>query len=242
MKYQRENESWDDLLRDQMGVFQPVSGYRFSMDAVLLAHFAGQLPARQILDLGTGCGVVALLLASRLPDAQVVGVEIQEEQADRAGRSVQANRLEARIRIVQGDLKSPDLFTDTFDLITMNPPFFPRGRGKLPTRRSIAISRHEIECTLEDVFISAARWLAPEGRFCVVLPPGRQQEANRDATQSGLALSRQQTVYPRVGRAANLLLLEFKANSTKIVELPPLYVYSFDGEYTPEIREIYFSS
>lgn len=242
MEYHRENETWDDLLRDEMGIVQPVSGYRFTMDAVLLAYFAAQLPARQILDLGTGCGVVALLLASRVREAQVTGVEIQAEQAERACRSVEANQLATRIKIVHGDLKNPDLFQDNFDLITMNPPFYPLGSGKLPLQKSIAISRHEIECTLEDVFNAVVRWLAPDGRFCMVLPPSRKPEADLYAKHCGLSLVRQCAVHPRVGRAANLFLLEYQANSTEMVELSPLYVYKSDGEYTPEIIDIYYHS
>lgn len=240
MDWLYSDETWDDLLRDQMGVIQPASGYRFTMDAVLLAHFAAQLPGNRVLDLGTGCGIIALLLASRLPDALITGVEIQPEQADRAQRSVFANRLEDRIKIIQGDLKSPDLLPGNFSLITMNPPFFPYGRGKLPTQKSIAISRHEIECTLKDVFGAVKRWLTPEGRFCLVLPPGRQQEADRTAREVNLSLSRCRNVHPRLGLPANLLLLEYDDQSIKAKQLPPLYVYREDGQYTADIMDIYF--
>lgn len=238
-----EGETWDDLLRDNMGVLQPVSGYRFSMDAVLLAHFAAQLSAHRVLDLGTGCGVIALLLASRLPTARVTGVEIQTEQADRAERSVRANSLQHRVNIISGDFRSADLLADHhYDLITVNPPFFPRGRGRLPVQDSIAISRHEVMCTLADLFTAAARWLSREGRFCLILPPYREAEASDLALKAGIQLSRTREVCPRAKQRANLMLLEF-VKFDKIIDpavLPPLIVYQMDGGYTAEINSIYF--
>jgi len=237
-----EGETWDDLLRDQMGVIQPVIGYRFAMDAVLLAHFAAQNPAQRVLDLGTGCGVIALLIASRLPASQVTGVEIQPEQAERAERSVLANGLQSRVTMVSGDLKSLGLLGDEkYDLVTANPPFFPQGRGKLPAHASIAVSRHEIKCTLVDIFSAAARWLSPGGRFAVILPPAREAEALVTAAGVDLKLTRQRAVHPREQQRANLMLLEFKDidMAGELLEMSPLYVYQADGSYSDEIMAIY---
>lgn len=242
-EFKHEGETWDDLLRDNMGVIQPVSGYRFSMDAVLLAHFAAQLPAHRVLDLGTGCGVIALLLASRLPTAEITGIEIQAEQADRAERSVRANSLQHRVTIIAEDLRAADLLIDHhYDLITANPPFFPRGRGKLPIQDSITISRHEVMCTLADLFTAAARWLSPDGRFCLILPPYREEEASALALKAGMQPSRIREVCPRAKRRANLKLLEFVPldKITDLAVLPPLIVYQMDGNYTAEINSIYF--
>lgn len=237
-------ESWDDLVRDGLGVIQPISGYRFAMDAVLLAYFAAGHPATHILDLGTGCGVIPLLLASRMPMAHVTGVEIQLEQADRARRSVVANGKQEQINIISGDLKSSELLAGhRYDLITINPPFYPQGRGKLPAKDSVAVSRHEVLCTLSDIFIAVTRWLAPGGRFCLILPPARQQEALALAASVKLGLARFRAIHPREHRDPNLLLMEFMGeDNIKVLDRePPLYVYQADGNYTPELMAIYFT-
>lgn len=242
-EFLREGETWDDLVRNQMGIIQPVSGYRFGMDSVLLAHFAAQAPAHTILDLGTGCGVIALLLAARLPEAMVAGVEIQHEQAERALRSVQANKLVDRVQIIIGDLKDGTILEHGhYDLVTANPPFFVKGRGRLPADESVAVSRHEIKCSLADIFVTAARCLIANGRFCLILPPNRHQEALQLATGAKFRLVRMRAVYPRDEQPANLLLMEFKKMPvvSELVIEPPLVVYQADGSYTSTIMDIYF--
>lgn len=236
-----EGETWDDLLRGGMGVIQSQAGYRFAMDSVLLAHFAAQLPARQVLDLGAGCGVISFLLAARLPESKITGLEIQEEQVMRARRSADFNRVRDRVTFLHGDLRDRNAFAaGSFDLVVMNPPFYPAGQGRVPANQETALSRHEISCTLSDVFKSAGRWIKSDGRLCLVLPPFRLEEAVEIAVEQRFKLSRLRNVHPRADRPANLILMEFTRNRRGAVIMPPLFVYTAGGDYTDEIKSIYF--
>jgi len=238
----KPGETLDDLTRDGMKVIQSKNGYRFSMDSVLLAHFAEVNPGDEVLDLGCGCGVISFLLASREPSCRITGLEIQPELADRARRGAEFNGVAHRIDIINGDLRQVELFSGNrrFNLIVANPPFWRRGEGRPNPDREKLIARHEVESTLEDYVDAARRLLVGGGRLAMVHRADRLLEIANTCAQKSLALSRIRFIHPYLNRDANLLLVEaVKGTKARVRILPPLVVYNSDGSYTEEIFRIY---
>ena len=201
-------ETLEDLQRRGFRLIQKKQGYRFGLDAVLLAHFAQARRGDRVLDLCCGNGVVPVLLAARQEGLTLTGVEIVPETAQLARRNGRLNGLV--FRVIAGDLcrLSQLLPGERFDLITANPPYLPLGRGKLPPDRERALARHEVACTLQDVVAAAAGALVPGGRFCLVYRAQRQTELLRALAEAGLVLGRFQQVLPRAGAPARLVLAE----------------------------------
>lgn len=235
-------ETLDDLGRQGYRVIQARKGYRFSMDAVLLADFACPKAGDRVLDLGTGCGVVALLMAVRQPECSITGLEIQPALADRARRSVDLNRLHNRVRIIVGDLRNISSFfvRPDFDLVVFNPPFFRAGEGLPSQDIEKLIARHEVKATLADFVSAAAGVLVRGGRMAGILRVDRLPEFIELSREQKLRVSRLRFVHPRAGEDANLVLVEAKkGRRVKLQVMPPLVVYGDSGDYTPEILRIY---
>jgi tRNA1Val (adenine37-N6)-methyltransferase len=238
------HETLDDLMRNGMKVIQDRQGYRFSMDSVLLSHFAEARAGETVLDLGCGSGVISFLVAARQPSCRVTGLEIQESLADRARRSVGLNKMAGRIEIINGDLRQAEVFLDhrRFSLIIANPPFWRQGEGKPSENREKLIARHEVNATLEDFMDAARRWLAPQGRLVMIHRASRVMEIGLLCAARGIDIKRMRFVYPYDHRDANLVLLEaVKGSRSGVQVLPPLVVYEDDGSYTEEINRIYFA-
>lgn len=243
--YINENESIDDLRYKGLRLIQKNDGFKFGLDAVLLANFADVRKNARVIDLGTGTGIIPVLLAGKTDAANIVGLEIQEDMAEMAGRSVKINSLEGRVEIVCGDIKeSAGLFgASTFDVVVSNPPYMNEGGGIVNPDDSKAIARHEIKCTLEDVVKSASRLLMPGGQLAMVHRPGRLVDIVWHMRRCGIEPKYIRFVHPSPGKKANLLLVKgLRGGRPHLKMLEPLYVYDESGKYTDEINKIYCRS
>lgn len=233
----------DRLAFASLVVRQPRRGYRFSVDSVLLADFAAQWCGESALDLGTGAGIVLLLLARLCPGlSRGVGVEIQPGLREYACANIEANGLSARLSAVLGDFrkKIPGVPAASFDLVVSNPPYRPLGAGRRNPDSQKEIARHEVACTMADVFGAAARHLAPAGRFAALALPSRLPEMLALASASGIFAETLRFVHPMPGRPANLLLFagsRRKGGGPEV--LPPLCVYAAPGRYSPEAEAVF---
>lgn len=238
----KENERIDDLQRNGYCIIQDPDRFCFGMDAVLLSGFATAKDGARVLDLGTGTGIIPILLAAKTKAAHLTGLEVQADSADMAGRSVALNGLEEKINIVTGDIKGADkLFhAASFDVITCNPPYMIGQHGLQNPSDAKAIARHEILCTLEDVISQAARLLVPGGRFFLVHRPFRLAEIIVMLTKYKLEPKRMRLVYPFADKEPNMVLLEaVRGGRPRLTVEKPLIVYREPGVYMPEIYEVY---
>lgn len=238
----KENERIDDLQRNGYQIIQNPAKFCFGMDAVLLSGFVRVKPGAKVLDLGTGTGIIPLLVEAKTQAAQISAIEIQEESADMARRSVQLNGLEDRINIVTGDLREADKFFDaaSFDVVTCNPPYMIGQHGLTNPDEPKAIARHEILCTLEDVVRTAARLLKPGGYFCMVHRPFRLAEIVTVMTEYKLEPKRMKFVYPYVDKEPNMVLVEgCRGGKPRMTVEKPLIVYKEPNVYTDEIYDVY---
>ncbi|TLN00139.1 tRNA1(Val) (adenine(37)-N6)-methyltransferase [bacterium] len=236
-------ERLDDLVRDGLKIIQKPGAFCFSMDAVLLANFATVKKGDMAADLGTGTGVVPLLLTTRKKARRIYGLEIQQDAVNRASRSVSGNGLADQIEIINGDIKEAVnlLGSGRFDLITSNPPYMPTGRGEINPVSELALARHEISCTLADVISAGAGLLNSLGRMAVVHRPERLADLLYLMKSCGLEPKRLRTVYPKPGRKPSMVLVEaMKGAKPDLSIMAPLFVYDSEGKYTPELMEIYY--
>lgn len=239
----RDDETLDDLIKDGLRVIQGCNGYRFSIDSVLLAGFATLLPGNLVCDLGTGSGVISILLAQRDSTCRIKALEIQESLSERATRSIKINHLEDRIEVIRGDIREIKRYFDPacFDLVVANPPFWEAGKGRLPSHPEVALARHELAVTLAEVIAGAAYVLKPGGRLALVHRASRLDEIIQLTGNCHIPAKRVRTVHPRRDHSANLLLVEgIKGASPGVEILPPLVIYEDDGSYTREIRYLYY--
>jgi len=221
---------------------QPERGYRFSIDSVLLAGFAAPHCRGRVLDLGTGCGVLLLLL-SRLAPGMVsgTGVEIQPALCALAERNFRENGPDRRLRAVRGDFRgeAPGVAPGAFDLVVANPPYGRAGRGRRNPNPEREAARHEIHGSLKDLFAVAARYLAPTGRFALVLPHDRFREVPDGARRVGMGIGGMRRVHARKGApASRVLFLLARGAGEQPEEVPPLYLHEGEGKYCPEVERI----
>lgn len=238
----KENERIDDLERNGYGIIQKTDGFRFGMDAVLLSGFARILPGEDVLDLGTGTGIIPILLEAKTEGKHFTGLEIQEEVADMARRSVALNHLEGKIDIVTGDIKEADrLFKlASFDVITANPPYMNHTHGLKNPEEMKAVSRHEVLCTLNDVIGKGAKLVRPGGRFYLVYRPRRLVELINTLCRHGMEPKRMKFVHPFIQKEANMVLVEAVRGGKPMMNVEkPIIVFREPGVYSDEIREVY---
>lgn len=238
----KKGERIDDLERNGYRIIQHPEKFCFGMDAVLLTGFARARASDRLLDLGTGTGIIPLLMEAKYHCAHLTGLEIQADSADMAARSVELNGLSDRIDIVTGDIKEADhLFPSaSFDCITCNPPYMIGQHGIANPEAPKAIARHEILCTFEDVARQTGKLLKPGGHFFLVHRPFRLAEIITELVRRRLEPKRMQLVYPYVDREPNMVLLEaVRGGRARMTVEKPLIVFREPGVYMPEIREIY---
>lgn len=236
------NERLDDLHRNGYKIIQNPDKFCFGMDAVLLSGFAHVKAGEKVLDMGTGTGVIPILLAAKTEGSHFTGLEIQEESAHMAERSVSYNRLNEKIDIVCGDIKEASkLFgAASFDVVTSNPPYMTGQHGLVNPDMPKAVARHEILCTLEDVLSQGSRVLRSGGRFFLVHRPFRLVEIFALMTKYKLEPKRMRLVHPYADKEPNMVLIEaLKGGKSRITIEKPLIVYKEPKVYHNEIREIY---
>ena len=236
-------ERVDDLQRNGYRIIQNPERFCFGMDAVLLSSFAKAKPGEKVLDLGTGNGIVPILMEAKTKGEKFFGLEIQEESADLARRSVALNELEEKIEIVTGDMKEAvNIFgAASFHVITMNPPYMTGNHGIVNPGDAKAIARHEITCSLEDMISQASKVLKCKGRFYMVHRPFRLAEIMSLMVKYHLEPKRMRLVYPYVDKEPNMVLIEgLKGGNSRITVEPPLIVYEKPGVYTEELKRMYY--
>ena len=236
------NERIDDLQRGGLRVIQRADAFRFGTDAVLLADFAAPRRHDRVCDLGTGTGIIPLLLYARENTISADAVEIQPDMADMAARSMAMNGLNGKIRVLPGDLRSIRTLLPhaRYDLVTCNPPYGKAGGTLLNPDASKRLARHEESCAIEDVACAAAWLLQNGGRLCCVFPAARMIELSDAMRKYRMAPKRIRMVHSRVEKAAHLCLMEgmLDARPGLIIE-PPLVIYDENNAYTPELQRIY---
>jgi tRNA1Val (adenine37-N6)-methyltransferase len=226
--------------RLQVGQFR--SGYRFSIDSIILAHHVRLRPGEIVLDLGTGCGIVALILAYRHPESTVIGVEIQRVLADLACANMRANGMQDRVHILCRDMKGLTAanLPQPADWVVSNPPYHKNNAGRLNPNRQKAVARHEIEVTFEDIVITAAKTLRTGGRFITVYTADRSIEAMVHMRAAGIEPKLCRMIHSAESTNAKLVLIEgVKGARPGVVIPPPLKIYQEAGDYTEEIAEMF---
>lgn len=240
-----ETESLDDLILGNMKIIQPRQGYRFSIDSVLLAFYTDIGEARNAVDLGTGSGVIPLLLAYQKQDLRISGIEIMAEVAERAQRNVAYNGLADRIAIIHGDIKKIKslLPPGSTDLVVANPPFWKKGEGRISQNLEQAVARHELEVELSQIIAAAAYLLAPRGRICMIHRADRADEIMGYFTEHEFRQIKTRWVQSFPERPPHLLLIEGQQSpSLDVNQLETLVIYQRKGEYSEEIKGIYGKS
>lgn len=238
----KSKERIDDLQRNHLQIIQNPEKFCFGMDAVLLSGFAKIKDGAKVLDMGTGTGIIPILLSAKTGASHLTGLEIQEESADMARRSVSLNHLEEKIDIVTGDIKEAGkLFGPaSFEVVTCNPPYMIGEHGLVSENTPKAIARHEILCTLEDVVAQSAKVLKNGGTLYMVHRPFRLAEIISTMINYKLEPKRMQLVYPFVDKEPNMVLLEaVKGGKSRMSVEKPLIVYKEPGVYTDEIYDVY---
>ena len=235
-------ERFDDLQRNGYKIIQNPQKFCFGMDAVLLSGFARVKKTERVIDLGTGTGIIPILLEAKTPGEHFTGLEIQPESADMAARSVRYNGLEDRISIVTGDIKdAANLFgASSFDVVTSNPPYMTKEHGLVNDADAKTIARHEVLCSLEDLISQTAKLLKPNGRCYFVHRPFRLVEILSMMSAYQVEPKRIQFVYPYVDKEPNMVLIEgLRGGKSRVTVEKPLIVYKSPGAYMPEIYDIY---
>lgn len=238
----KENERIDDLERNGYRIIQDTERFCFGMDAVLLSGFARVKDGAKVLDLGTGTGIIPILLEAKTGASHLTGLEIQEDSADMARRSVRLNGLEKKIDIVMGDIKEAGSLFDaaSFDVVTCNPPYMTDKHGLTNPSDAKAIARHEILCTLEDVISQAAKLLKPGGNFYMVHRPFRLAEIMVLLHCYKLEPKRMRLVHPYADKEPNMVLIEAnRGGRPRMTVEKPLIVFKEKGVYMPEICDVY---
>lgn len=238
----KEGERLDELQRNGYRIIQNEKKFCFGMDAVLLSGFAQVKPGETVLDLGTGTGIIPILLEAKTEGEHFTGLEISPASVDMARRSVVLNGLEQKVEIVHGDIKEAgSLFKPaSFDVITSNPPYMTGQHGLVNPDLDKAAARHELLCTLEDVVKAAAKLVRTGGRFYMVHRPFRLAEIIRTLSEYHLEPKRLRMVYPYVDREPNMVLIEsVRGGRPRVTVEKPLIVYEKPGVYTQEILDVY---
>jgi len=236
-------ETIDELSVGGLRLIQAAKGYRFSLDPILLARFVDVRNGDTVVDLGTGSGVIPLLLAKLSGARELIGVELQPQLAERAQRNVELNDLQQRVKIVPGDLRHVrELLPDSSaDFVVSNPPYRPLGSGRISPGKERAAARHELAGGLND-FVAGAGWLLKNGgRFTLIYLAERLPELMYQMVTAGIEPKRLRMIHPRYGDTARMVLVEGKKSARPglIVE-KPLYIYRGEGrDYSEEVLSMY---
>jgi tRNA1Val (adenine37-N6)-methyltransferase len=235
----KANETLDSI--KDIKLFQAKNGYRFSVDALLLENFINAKRLGKGIELGTGSGIISILLAKRLKDGDIKAVEIQKTLAERAERNAAMNGVEEKVEILSKDIKElKKVFaTNEFDFAFSNPPFRKPRTGRMSMYEERAVARHEIEITLPDLIKAVSYLLKHSGRFYMIYHPFRLTELTAMLRKSRLEPKRMRFVHSKQGDEAKMVLIEaVKGAGTWLKIDPPLYLYEKGTAYTREMKEI----
>ncbi len=240
----KQGEQIEDLQYKGLKIIQSADGYRFTTDAVLLANFVRGVKNKRIVEIGLGSGVIATLVAAKQHPASVVGIEILPKMADMAARSIEINGLCDVIKVVCADARGiHKTLGGGFDAVIVNPPYRKAGSGERQADDDIAVCRHEIKLTLDDVFLESSKLLKFGGNLFLVHQAERFASACATADKHGLKAKEVSLVYPRAGATPNLFLAKFTFGGKDGLKwLPPVTVFDNDGNYTPTIKKLYGES
>jgi tRNA1Val (adenine37-N6)-methyltransferase len=233
-----EGETLDSLFDGKLRILQSRTGYRFSLDALLLAHFVTIEGREKIVDLGTGNGVIPLVLATLHRSAILTGVELQPAMIERARRNVQLNGFERRIQIFSGDVRAAERLAAaaSFDAAVCNPPYRKPSSGRMSPNDEKQIARHETQAALDDFLHAGAFLLRPKGRMAIVYSAGRSIDLLSVMRQARIEPKRMRMVHSFAGVEASLVLVEgVKGGRSGVDVLAPLTIYSRGKEYTEEV-------
>ena len=232
----------DTFFNGQVTVKQPRTGYRYSIDAVILAGHVRPRPEDRVVDLGTGCGIIPLILGFRYTGITLYGVEIQRLLADIARANVADNHLDQRVEILSRDMRTlkSSTFSGPMDVVVSNPPFHPVSTGRINPDSQRAIARHELKVTLEDVLKAAERLLRTAGRFVCIYGSDRLVDLFACMRTCRLEPKFVRLIHSRAGTDARLALVEgIKLGNSGLIAGPPLFIYRDNGDYTDEIKRMF---
>ena len=232
----------DAFFDGKLHIKQEASGYRFSLDAVLLAWHASPRADDRLLDLGTGCGVIPLILAYRHPDIIAFGIEIQEDLAELAILNVNANHMQDKITVLRQDMRylKPDMIGGPVDLIVCNPPYRKPNSGRINPDAQRAIARHELKVSLADVLQTVRRMLQTAGRFVTIYTAERFVELLSQMRMEGIEPKFMRSIHSQLDTEAKLILVDGVKGARPGIRLgPPLIIYDANGEYSKEVQGMF---
>lgn len=242
MNFLKEDESLDDLELKGIKIIQKKYGFRFGIDAVLLANFANVRKGFRVIDMCTGTGIVPFIIAGKTEASSITGLEIQSDMVEMAKRSVELNNLKDRMEFIHGDLKDKNLLKsmEKVNVVTVNPPYKLGGAGIKNPEDALAIARHEICCNLEDVIAAARVLLKDNGRFYMIHRPERLIDIFCLMRKYKIEPKRVRMVHPNKDKAPTMVLVEGQRDGGAFLKWDnPLYVYDEDGNYSEDIERIY---
>jgi len=242
MKIDPDKITTDTFFRGRIQVMQYRLGYRFSIDAVILSHNVNPRPNDKIIDLGTGSGIIPIMMVYRNPKIDVCGIEIQRDLADLALYNIKQNRMDDKITILCDDMKSVKIDRSTFspDWVVCNPPYSKANSGRINPNRQKAIARHEIKINLSDVINTAKSMLQLAGKFMIIYPAKRMVDLITKMRLAGIEPKFIRMIHSRKDTEAKLILVKGKKGGRFGVKIgAPLNVYKSDGSYTDEMKEMF---
>ena len=220
----KADETVDTFLNGKLRIIQSQRGYRFSVDALLLAEFVSIKDEDLVIDLGAGSGIISLFLATKRKVGFTVGIELQKELASQAQRNVALNELERKIAIIQGDLRHLPLTRGLADVVVCNPPYGQQRSGRINPDETKAIARHEIAASLDAILAAAKALLKRGGRFTMIYPANRLTEVFTKMRTEGLEPKRLQIIFPDSASYAKLALIEGRLQGRSGLKiLPPIF-------------------
>lgn len=238
-----ENERIDDLEYKGLKIIQNKDGFCFGIDSILLSDFAKEIKkGSKVIDLGTGTGILGIMLCAKTELSKIIGVEIQKEVAQMAKRSIILNNLQNKFEIINENIKNlkSKLEIGTFDAVVTNPPYKKMGTGIINENEKKLISRHEITANLEDFIKISASLLKEKGNLYMVHRPDRLVDIIENLRKYKLEPKKIRFVHPSLGKEPNMILIKATKNANPFLKIQePLYVYKENGEYTKEILKIY---
>jgi tRNA1Val (adenine37-N6)-methyltransferase len=237
-----EEVTFDEILNGRLQVFQKKRGYRFSLDAILLAHFISLKAKSRAIDIGTGSGIIPLILVNHFPHVDWTGLEIQKEMAALARRNVELNGREKQIKIVEGDAREiKKIFPgNSFDVVIFNPPYRRLKSGRINPNQEKAIARHEISGSLNYFLFAAKYLLKPAGRVFTIYPAKRLTELVYLFRANSIEPKKMKIVFSDVESAAEFVLVEGRTDSREELKMePPLFIYGKDRKYTRQMQDIF---